>query len=378
MYPLYGSFEDLLLDSGTMHLVIGANEAAIRRADIEDVLDLIDVGSPSATATLTLVAADDALMHSKTYYIEREDGTKHALVGSVNLTHPGMARNIEAALAIDSTSDPNAPFDEIKAAIERWHKPPLPSNAYSVTRESVQTLIEDGLLDVERVRPPVSPASRKKRGKLFPALGAILQLPRKKRAVAPRKRQTPAKRAAQSPVGTLGTLPNGRVGILKRLSSLDVKGFHGGTGTLYIALPAELAPFLPMTPYGKNAVPRVDVIVEARMEEAPDDVVLSGSSPTNITHEGVGTTQISHSDLRFNYHRGVQRGIARVAAENALEVPDVGDLAAIELLEGVRIRITFVTDATSIANLTPLLDQRGGSWGWLPPGTMGPWDEVDA
>ena len=105
----------------------------------------------------------------------------------------------------------------------------------------------------------------------------------------------------------------------------------------------------------------------------------SGSATTNVTHVGAGTSSTSHTDLRFNYLVGVRNGIQSAATANGLRVPDEGDLAAIEFLDGVRLRITFITDPTSIANLTPLLDQRGGAWGWLPPAIVGSWDdEVDA
>ncbi len=38
--------------------------------------------------------------------------------------------------------------------------------------------------------------------------------------------------------------------------------------------------------------------------------------------------------------------------------PDKSDLAALEFLDGVRVRVAFITDPASIENLTPLLDRE--------------------
>lgn len=378
IYPLQSSFEALLERHGTLHLVVGGNESGVRRQDLERVLDLFDAAPPQATTSLTVVAADDALMHPKAFYVEKLDGTRHAFVGSANLTNPGLSRNIEAALVIDSTTDPLAPFTGIREAIDRWHEQQHP-NAYSVTRSSLAKLVSAGILDIPRIHAPVSPANHRQRSKIFPALGALIQLPRRRRSLVPRTKTAPTIAINPAPIGTLGSLPNGAVGILKSLSSLDVKAFHGGVGTSYIALPVDIGRFLPMKPYGKNAEPRIDVTAEARLEGAPEEVVVSGETPTNITHVGLGATRTSHEDLRFNYLTGIRKGIERAAAEHHLSVPGEDDLAAIEFLEGVHIRLTFITGPASIANLRPLLNQKGATWGWLQPGVVGPWDvEVDA
>lgn len=377
IFPLEAAFLDVLERSGTMRLVVGANEAGLRRVDLEDVLDLFDNGPLTATTSLTLVAADDVLMHPKTYYVEKTDGTRHALVGSVNLTHPGLSRNIESALTIDSVNDPSAPFAEIRASIEKWCSA-RQRNAYQVTRESLAVLITDGVLDQQpRVRPPLAPRTRQRRSRVFPGLGPILKLPRKRRTLASTTPAYVTGGIPTVPLGTLGTLPGGAVGIIKRLTKLDTKGFNGGTGTLYMALPNVLTDYLPMSPYGKNNVPRVDITVEARFDTIPGEVVLSGESHTNITHEGVGTSGTSHGDLRFNYLTRIKRGVERLAADHGVRTPDEGDLAAVEFLDGVLVRVTFIADQESIANLTPLLDQRGATWGWLPPGVIAAWDGED-
>lgn len=374
IFPLESHLVDLLTRSGQLRLVVGANEGSLRSVDLEDVLDLFDKAPGNAAKSLILAAADDVLMHSKTYYVERSDSSRHAFIGSANLTHSGLSRNIETGIAIDSTTSPGAPFDEIRAAIEYWHATP-PKNARHVTRASLGQLVADGVVDQVRPRRPSrSPRDRRARAVVFPALGAILRLPRKKRAVAPQTPVTPPATPPQVPSGTLATLPGGAVGVIKRLTALDTKGFNGGTGTLYIALSYELADYLPMSPYGKNTEPRVDVSVEARIDTVPGEVVLSGSSPTNITHVGAGGSTTSHSDLRFNYLTAVKRGIEDLAAAHNVRTPDEGDLVAMEFDAGVRVRVTFITEPASIANLTPLLDRRGNGWGWLPPSVLAPWD----
>lgn len=380
IYPLEGEFLKLLNRPGALRLVLGANESGIRRVDLEDVFDLFDKAPGNVSKSLTLVAADDILMHPKTYYVEKADGTRHALVGSANLTHPGLSRNIEAALIIDSVNDLGAPFGEIRDAIDKWHLY-AHANAYRVTRTDLAKLLADGVIDQPaRPRPAQSPQARQKRSKTFPGLGAILKLPRKKRAVAPATPVRRPRRPVPVPIGTLGTMPNGAIGIVKCLTALDTKGFNGGTGTLYIALPSVLAANLPMAPYGKNNEPRTDVTVEARLDTVPGEVVLSADSPTNITHVGAGATRTSHTDLRFNYLTKVKRGIETLAADYGVRPPGEDDLVAIEFLGGQRVRVTFITEAAAITSLTPLLDQHGNGWGWLPPSVISPWpdDEDDA
>jgi hypothetical protein len=360
--------------------VAGANESSIKRVDLEDVLDLFDKVPGNHAKSLVVVAADDLLMHPKTFYVEKADGSKHALVGSANLTHSGLSRNIEAALAVDSINDPAAPFQDIRSAIEKWHLNPG-ANAHPVTKATLSKLIAEGVLDQPRLpRSPQSPKSRQNRAKTFPRLGAILKLPRKRRAVAP---VTPVKRPkapAPAPIGTLGTLPKGAVGIIKRLSARDTSGFRGETGTVHISLPSTLASHLPMAPYGKNQEPRTEVIVEARLDTVPGEVVVSGTSTTNIQFVGMGTTRTSNKDLRFNYLVAIRRGIQELAAAHGVATPAEDDLVAIELLAGVRLRVTFITDPASIAALAPLLDEHVDVWGWLPPGVISGWsdDEDDA
>jgi hypothetical protein len=378
IYPLEKHFLDLFNVPGEMHLVVGANEAGVRSDDLTYVLDLYDQAPTGATTTLTVVAADDVLMHPKTYYVERPDGSRHALVGSVNLTHPGLSRNMEAAIALSSADEPQAPFDAIRDAVLAWEDPAR-VNAYPVDRAAIGTLITEGILDVpKKTSASPSPKAKTARKKYFPSVGALIKLPRRRRAVTPRVKVTKPVTPQPVPVGTLVTMPAGYVGIIKRLSPRsDVKKFHGGSGTAYIALPKEVAPYLPMTPRGANDEPRVDITIEARLDSVPDQVAMSGAAETNITHVGEGKVRKSNTDLRLNYLEVITKGIEYIANGAGVPVPKGGDLAAIEFVDGVRVKITFIADPTSIANLEPLLDQRRNGWGWLPPDVIGSWDADD-
>jgi hypothetical protein len=172
IYPLEKHFLDLFNVPGEMHLVVGANEAGVRSDDLTYVLDLYDQAPTGATTTLTVVAADDVLMHPKTYYVEHPDGSRHALVGSVNLTHPGLSRNMEAAIALSSADEPQAPFDDIRDAVLAWEAPAR-VNAYPVDRAAIGTLITEGILDVpKRTAAPRAPKAKSARKKYFPSVGA--------------------------------------------------------------------------------------------------------------------------------------------------------------------------------------------------------------
>ncbi len=377
IYPLEKEFIDLLSVPGAMHMVVGANEAGVRSDDLTYVLDLYDKAPCTAQTSLTVVAADDVLMHPKTYYVEHADGQLSALVGSVNLTHPGLGRNMEAALALNSVDDPAAPFGEIRDAILAWNSGSR-ANAYPVDRPAVAKLIAEGILDVPRkTTSSIGPKAKKTRVRYFPAVGALLKLPRRRRPVVPKTKVMRPTVPQPVPLGTLVTMPAGAVGIVKRVRSFDVKAFRGESGTAYMALPKDVAQHLPMTPYGSNGDPRVNVTIEARLDAVPGQIATSGGADTNITHVGMGARKTSHPDLRLNYLAVIKTGVQYIADGASVPVPKAGDLAAVEFLDGVRVRITFVADPTSIANLTPLLDQRANGWGWLPPGVIGPWDTDD-
>jgi hypothetical protein len=362
LYAFGSQIRAILDGGGEVRLVLGANEDELSAADLNDALDLLE--PYGAQASITIVSAVDVLVHPKTFYVERAGGELEALVGSANLTGSGLGANIEACLSISSTTEPAAPFAEIKAAIEAWlygH-----ANAMLLDRDLVPRLAAAAVIDRPR-RSRVQ--SRRSLRRLFPPLGRVLPVPR--RAQRPR----PAPASGTTPALTLvpgSAFPPGVVGVVKRLSALDTKGFRGGRGTLYIAMPRDLLPLLPTTPAGRNSEPRVDVTVEARHASAPGMTVSSGANPTNITGVGYGTRRTSHRDVRFNILRVIVSGIEYIAANASVAVPAAGDFLAVEFEAGGRAtRLTFVVDGPLKSQLSATCGSD--SWAWLRGGTVPPW-----
>ena len=362
LYAFESEVRAILDGGGEVRLVLGANEDELSAADLNDALDLLD---PYGTkASITIVSAVDVLVHPKTFYVERAGGELAAVVGSANLTGSGLGANIEACLAISSASEPAAPFAEIKAAIEAWLQGH--PNAKLLDRALVPKLAAAAVID----RPRRSRALPKRSlRRLFPALGRVVAVPR--RARRPRPFLVPA----NAPTLTLvpgAAFPPSAVGVVKRLSSLDTKGFRGEGGTLYIAMPRDLLPLLPTAPAGRNSEPRADVTVEARHASVPGLTVSSGANPTNITGVGYGTGRSSHRDVRFNILRVIVSGIEYIAANAGVAVPTEGDFATVEFdAGGHATRATFVVDDPLKSQLAALCG--GDSWAWLPAGVVPPW-----
>jgi hypothetical protein len=365
--PFASGVERLLRRGGRVDLVIGANEEVLRAPDLEDALALLGPWLGGG-ASFTLVAARDALFHPKTTYVEGPGGRRGALVGSANLTGSGTRSNVEAALALDEGDDP-AVLDAIRDAILAWPARAAPGgHAQPITRQLIDELTTDGAVVPTRV--PLG-ATRKSPRSRFPSLGPVPGTPAPSRPVRPRR--TP-------PIAQLGaataSFPLGATGIVKRLSRTDLKGFIGGLGTPYVALPpnpADLATRLPMRPSGANAEPRLNLALEGRLDGALSQVVSSGREVANITHVGAGSSRVSHTDLRLNLLRSVVGGLIAVASAASLQLPGVGDALSLELLDGGRLaRLTFASrDPLRGALLAHL--RAGRSWGWLPAGVVPPW-----
>lgn len=361
LYAFEAEVRAILDGGGEVRLVVGANEDELSAADLNDALDLLE--PYGAQASIVIVSAVDVLMHPKTFYVERSHVDRAAVVGSANLTGSGLGANIEACLAISSSSEPGAPFDEIKGAIEAWlsgHP-----NAKLLDRTLVPKLAAAAVIDRLRRARALPPRSLRR---LFPALGRIVAV----RQRARRRTAVSAATAAPLRLGPGAPFPPGAVGIVKRLSALDTKGFRGERGTLYIAMPRDLLPILPTAPAGRNAEPRLDVTVEARHESVPGLTVSSGANPTNITGVGYGTRQTGHRDVRFNILRVIVSGIEYIAANAGVAVPADGDFLAVEFdAGGHATRLTFVVEGPLMVQLNALCGTD--SWAWLPAGVIAPW-----
>ncbi len=299
----------LLARGGSFHLVSGANEDRLIAADLEAVVDLVEPWLGSQ-AFFTVVSARDALFHPKTYYCE-SDEHRAVLLGSANFTPSGIGGNIEACLGFDDGDGVDlSVFDGVRDAILGWSTIPS-ENATPIDRAAIRTLEADRVVEpsemaLEQRRSARSASPRRK----SPPLAKINGVPTRRRAKRPPRRPRPVRQ-----IGDGQPFPADVVGVIKVLSRQDLKGLRGDYGTPYFALTRELAPYLPMRPYGRNGEPRIDVAVEARLDRAPTHTVSSGASTTNITHVGVGTRRTSHPDLRFNVLTDVSRGLLEVARQ---------------------------------------------------------------
>jgi len=371
--PFADDVRRMLEAGGRLDLVIGANEERLSAPDLEATLELLDRWIPHQ-ASFTLVGARDGLFHPKTYYVERPGGRRAAVVGSANFTRPGIGHNVEAGLAIDDR-DGGELLDRVRDGVLAWPKTASQGSglARSVTADLIQELTADRVID-----PLASPAAgsgsgaRSGAGSSFSALGRVPGVP-----PSSRRRARPRPATGGTRLGRAASpLPPGVVGIVKRLSKTDLKGFGHERGTPYIALPPradELAGMLPMRPYGLHREPRLDLLVQARLDGAIAAVVGSGTDTTNITHVGMGTTHGSNVDLRFNIQHRVAEALNYVAIQKGVAVPTKGDPVAIELLDGGRLAsLTFATaEPLRSALLSTLLPGR--AWGWLPGGLVPGW-----
>jgi hypothetical protein len=362
--PFAEHIKRMLAAGGEFHLVVGSNNGGVLSADLAYVLGLLE--GHGDRGTLHLVGAPDVLMHPKTYYIESNGGVRHALVGSANLTSRGLTGNIEASMAMSSVEDPLAPFDEIRDAVLAWALPGRP-NAIPVSLGNLAELIAEGATDAAPTKTSVEPSDKdRRRSFLFPALGRLVSFRRKTD-----KADDKAEEGEGAEVGTQGSalqLPGGAVGIVKVLSSLDTKAFRGETGTLYIALPLEIASLLPMAPAGRNDNPRLDVNIVAKLDSIPGEsfVHVNARGNTNITFEGAGTSGKSHRDLRLNFLMPIARAILSAIQTHGVHPPEEGDVATIEFLSTSSILLTFVTQEPSKARLKALALAGTRGWAWLP------------
>lgn len=342
--------KDILAAGGTVELVIGSNEGGVLSSDLRAALQILAAGD----GTLRIAGAADVLMHPKTFYIEGPQGRRLAFVGSANLTSRGLDGNIEAGISLDENDDPTA-LDAVRDAIAAWRSH---SNAVVVTDADLPQLITDGVVDRPAPPPPaLDPTQRQRQRQRFPALGRILR-----RAAIGGGGAVPA----AAPVGR-PHFPNGAVGIVKELSALDTKAFHGGRGTPYIALPADLAAFLQMAPYGRNHEPRVDVDLEGLLDSIPGVAVphVNTRGNTNITWTGAGAIQRSHRDLRLNYLQPITKGLLDAARRAAVRPPQAGDAAVVEFLSPTAARLHFVTLDPELSRLLRLAHATGEGWNWI-------------
>jgi hypothetical protein len=360
----------MLAAGGRFDLAVGVNEERLTASDLEETLALVEEWIPTQ-ASFTVIGARNGLFHPKTYHVTLPGDRHVAAVGSANFTPPGLGHHVEACVFLDDAEDDPSVLAAVEAAILSWRERATAAGleARPVTLDLIADLTADQLVDPApaKDREPARGESPRLR---FPPLPSIDGIPRRRRRSRPRKAAA-AGRLRNAPAGFLP----GKVGIVKRLSRTDVKGFSARPGTPYLALPpnpAELADRLPLQPEGRHREPRLDVLVEARLDCDLGQPVDSSGEVASITHVGMGVTQKSKRDLRFNLPHNLHEQLLRIASRRKADPPGPGDAAAIEFLDGGRVlRLTFASSEPLKAELLRFCE--GKRWGWLPAGATPPW-----
>lgn len=145
-----------------IQIVIGTNDPRTYGGDVEALLQTLCL--PRKNARLGVVGFSDGLFHPKCYVVTRTDGSMAAYVGSANFTSSGLAKNIEAGIALDTREDgSHAICDQIAQSIEKWHTRNTLDGFYLInSKEEVQALVTQGILSAMPLPP---------RGALPPATG---------------------------------------------------------------------------------------------------------------------------------------------------------------------------------------------------------------
>lgn len=107
------------LQSCKLGMLVGSNDPKTLVADVKRLIQV--VGTPRKDADLAVVCFANGLFHPKTYVARRNDSTYTAYVGSANLTPSGLARNIEAAVILDTKDgDSEKVILDIVDSIQCW------------------------------------------------------------------------------------------------------------------------------------------------------------------------------------------------------------------------------------------------------------------
>ena len=153
--PFASSIADLVSRDAEVQFVIGANQGSLTKVDLERLWTLI---SPGSGSRLVVVRYRNAIFHPKVFYLEREDGTKSAVVGSANLTTGGTQWNVEAGIILDtSEGDGEEALNSIRATISGWFDLDEDGVFEVKDSETIQTLADDGIIDVAQSKKIIEP-----------------------------------------------------------------------------------------------------------------------------------------------------------------------------------------------------------------------------
>jgi HKD family nuclease/KaiC/GvpD/RAD55 family RecA-like ATPase len=98
---------ELLARGGRFNVVAGAGADQVPDDDLRYLVDLL--ANYPDTTSVVLVDGRKRRLHSKSYLIVDVQGSRHGLVGSGNLTYPGLVGNIEAAVALHAPAGAESP-----------------------------------------------------------------------------------------------------------------------------------------------------------------------------------------------------------------------------------------------------------------------------
>ncbi len=105
-----------------VHALIGSNDRATLRADVEALVSTL--GIPRQHALLGVVNFGVGYFHPKTFHVKRGDGSQASYVGSANLTGSGVSSlHVEAGVVLD-TREGDPP--EVLDAIADWSRCMVP------------------------------------------------------------------------------------------------------------------------------------------------------------------------------------------------------------------------------------------------------------
>jgi hypothetical protein len=151
--------------SAELSFVIGSNVGSLTKVDLERLWNLV---APGDNSRLAVIRYRNATFHPKVFYIEREDGSRTALIGSANLTPGGTEWNVEAGIVLDTRDgDDEGAFDDIRAAIGAWFERDEDGVFRVEGQDTIDALADDGVIDVpqpKRVIEPDQPAGKDTEG----------------------------------------------------------------------------------------------------------------------------------------------------------------------------------------------------------------------
>lgn len=135
-------------------VVLGANEKATIKADVDALYSLM--ACPRPNAKLCVVTCTGGLFHPKVLHLTRTDGSEFAYIGSANFTPSGInGANLEAGIMLDTREgDPIGILQEIAASIDDWFQGTTVGVTQIASPATTQQLLVDGVLGL--IKPPIS------------------------------------------------------------------------------------------------------------------------------------------------------------------------------------------------------------------------------